>query len=69
MKKIEIKIIGEDGNIFNLLAIARRALKEKYRETQDQAYEDLWQEVSDKVYESKSYDEALMVLQEHFRIT
>ena len=39
MKKIEIQLIGENGNIFNLLSIIRRTLKNLYRETGDEEYE------------------------------
>lgn len=57
--RIKIKLIGEDGNIFNLLAIARRTLKELLLETDDSRYEDIWNKLHDDVTSSDSYDEAL----------
>ena len=61
MKKPVCKLIGEDGNIFNLLAIARRALLE----------DDLIPEANemrDRVMASKSYNEALAIISEYVEI-
>ena len=54
-------LIGENGNIFNLMGIAARVLKEAGM--QDQA-----EEMVAKVTSSQSYDEALRVLMEYVEI-
>ncbi len=61
MKKPKAKIIGEDGNMFNILAIARNALikadlKEKVKTMED------------RVYNSESYDEALCIIMEYVEV-
>ena len=55
MEKPVVKLIGEDGNIFNLLGICIRALKKN-----GQRY--LVPEMVEKVTSSNSYDEALAAL-------
>ena len=55
MEKPVVKLIGEDGNIFNLLGICTRALKRNKQE-------DLVPEMVEKVTSSNSYDEALAAL-------
>ena len=61
MNKIEVKLIGEDGNIFNLLGIASRALK---RNGQRDEAEDM----SERVFKSNSYDVALMIISDYVEI-
>lgn len=61
MNKIEVKLIGEDGNIFNLLGIASRALKRNGQ--RDEA-----EEMSERVFKSNSYDEALMIILDYVEI-
>ncbi|MBQ8999230.1 MAG: hypothetical protein IJ086_11165 [Clostridium sp.] len=61
MTKIEVELIGQDGNIFNLVAIASRALE---RNGQREAAS----EMQDKVYNSSSYDEALMIISDYVEI-
>lgn len=61
MNKIEVKLIGEDGNIFNLLGIASRALKRNGQ--RDEA-----EEMSERVFKSNSYDEALMIISDYVEI-
>lgn len=60
-RKPECKLIGEDGNIFNLLAITRRTLliNNMYNESI---------EVVRRVTSSKSYDEALRIIGEYVEI-
>lgn len=60
-RKPECKLIGEDGNIFNLLAIVRRTLliNNMYNESV---------EVVRRVTSSKSYDEALRIIGEYVEI-
>lgn len=60
-RKPECKLIGENGNIFNLLAITRRTLliNNMYNESI---------EVVRRVTSSKSYDEALRIIGEYVEI-
>lgn len=61
MSKIQVKLIGEDGNIFNLLVIASKELERNGQ--RDEA-----EEMSEKVFESNSYDEALMIISDYVEI-
>lgn len=61
MNKVKCKLIGEDGNIFNLLGIARREMK---RAGQDE----LAKQMTDEVFKCKSYDEALQTLDKYVDI-
>jgi hypothetical protein len=55
--KPKCKLIGKDGNIFNLMAIARRTLiKDGQRDKSN--------EMIEKVKTQNSYDEALAVIME-----
>lgn len=61
MMKPKCKLIGEDGNIFNLLGIASKTLKEA--DLKDKA-----DEMASRVYESNSYLEALAIISEYVDI-
>lgn len=61
-QKPDCPLIGEDGNIFNLMGIAARTLKENGM--QEQA-----QEMKDRITKSGSYDEALNIIGEYVNIT
>ncbi len=61
-KKPNCKLIGEDGNIFNLLGIASRTLCRNGMSEQAK-------EMTDRIYESGSYDEALGIIGEYVNIT
>ena len=52
------KLIGADGNVFNLIGIASKALKRAG--LRDQATE-----MSHRVFNCGSYDEALQIIQEY----
>lgn len=60
--KPDCALIGEDGNIFNLMAIATRTLK-----TYDMA--DRAEEMCSRIKSSGSYDEALCIIGEYVNIT
>ena len=62
MKKPDCPLIGQDGNIFNLLGIASRTLKE--HDMADEA-----SEMRNRVMGSGSYDEALSIIGEYVHIT
>ncbi|MEA3454412.1 MAG: hypothetical protein U9R12_05725 [Candidatus Caldatribacteriota bacterium] len=66
--KPELKIIGEDGNIFNLLAITRRRCRELKKEEPEGNWDQKWKDLNDGVTSSKSYGEALGVFTEYFDV-
>lgn len=53
--KPKVKLVGQDGNIFNILGIASRALKEA-------GYADEAKEMQIEVFASDSYEEALAIV-------
>ena len=55
MNKPKVKLVGQDGNIFNILSIASRALKEA-------GYADEAKEMQTRVFASDSYEEALAIV-------
>ena len=57
----ECKLIGENGNIFNLIGIANKVL----RNNGMKVYAD---EMTDRCFNSGSYDEALNIIGEYVRI-
>jgi len=59
--KPRCKLIGEDGNIFNLIGIAARALRKA-------GLADKATEMSEKIMQSKSYEEALSVIMEYVEV-
>ena len=61
-EKPDCPLIGQDGNIFNLIGIASRTLREHGQAAQAK-------EMMDKVYASGSYGEALAIIGEYVNIT
>lgn len=61
-KKPKCALIGKDGNIFNLMGIASRTLKNN--DMREEA-----KEMIEKVTSSHSYDEALCIIGEYVEIT
>ena len=57
-QKPKSPIIGADGNIFNLVAIASKTLKAS-------GFVNEAQEMSKKVFTSSSYEEALQIITEY----
>lgn len=55
------KLLGQNGNVFNLLAICTIALKEAGLKEQAK-------ELQDKVYASGSYDEALQLMMQYCEV-
>ena len=55
---VKVRLVGENGNVFNLLGVCTRALKKA-------GHGDLANELSEKVYTSKSYEEALSLMCEY----
>lgn len=56
--KPKCKLIGKDGNIFNLVGIASRTLRENG--LRDQA-----SEMQERVFNCGSYDEALSIIMDY----
>lgn len=61
-QKPDCPLIGQDGNIFNLMGIASRTLK-------DNGMNDQAKEMSSRVMSSGGYDEALNIIGEYVNIT
>lgn len=61
-EKITVKLIGEDGNIFNLMGICSRELKKAGQK--DEAN----QLVKDIITDANSYEEALAIISEYVDI-
>ena len=60
--KPDCKLIGEDGNIFNLMARAARTLRENNLSEEAK-------EMRERITSSGSYDEALCIIGEYVNIT
>ena len=60
--KPDCLLIGQDGNIFNLVGIASRSLKRN-------GLSDEASEMAARVYKSGSYEEALGIIGEYVNIT
>lgn len=56
MDKPKAPLIGANGNIFNLIGITARTLK------QNKADQEVIQEFINRVYKARNYDEALMII-------
>ena len=56
------KLVGENGNIFNLMAIAKKALCEAGKQEKSvQMYKKI-------IYEAQSYEEALNIISEYVEV-
>ena len=62
LEKPDCKLIGEDGNIFNLMGLAARTLR--HNGLAEQATE-----MTGRIHECGSYDEALSIIGEYVNIT
>ena len=60
-KKPKCKLIGEDGNIFNLVGIAARTLRQNGMEEQAK-------ELCERLKEQPDYDHALMLIAKYVDI-
>lgn len=57
-KKISVKLIGEDGNIFFIMGKVSRELKRNGQSAEAE-------EMCNRIYECGSYDEALCIVMEY----
>lgn len=60
--KPDCPLIGQDGNVFNLIGMASRTLKDNGMAAEAK-------EMSSRVFASGSYDEALSIIEEYVNIT
>ena len=58
VEKPQVTLVGEDGNVFNLIAICSRALKRV-------GQRDKASEMSARCFSAGSYDEALQIMMEY----
>jgi hypothetical protein len=61
MTKPKCKLIGEDGNIFNLMGIASRTLKRA-------GLEEEAKEMVGRIFKSESYDRALQIIMDYVEV-
>ena len=61
-KKPDCPLIGQNGNIFNLMGIASRTFRKN-------GMADEATEMTERIYRSGSYDEALCIIGEYVNIT
>lgn len=59
--EVVVELIGKDGNVFNLIGLTTRALRQE-------GYSDEAQEFSDGAHKKTSYDEVLNYIQEFVTI-
>lgn len=57
-KKPKAKVIGQDGNVFNLMGICSKALKQAGQKEQSE-------KMTDEIFNSGSYDEALTIMRKY----
>lgn len=62
MKKPKCKLSGQDGNIFNLVGVAKRALEKANMNEQAK-------EMTDRIFKSKSYNEALCIIMKYVEVS
>lgn len=58
---ITVKLIGEDGNVFNIIGIVSKALRRE-------GLGEMAKEYAEKVMKSGSYDEALQITMEYVEV-
>lgn len=61
-EKPDCELVGKDGNVFNLVGLAARTLREN-------DMKDAAKEMTERVYQSGNYDEALGIIGEYVNIT
>ena len=58
---LRVKLTGQNGNVFNLIGIVRKALIEAN-------HKDLAKEMQDRVFKAESYNDALNIMDEYVEI-
>lgn len=59
--EVEVNLVGEDGNIFNLVGLTSKALKRS-------GYKEYAEELNSRLKEQESYDDALNLISEYVEI-
>lgn len=60
-RKPVVQLVGQDGNVFNLLGICSRALKKAGRFEEAKA-------MQERIFKAASYEEALAIMGEYVEI-
>ena len=60
-KKPTAKLVGENGNVFNLIAICKKALEKAGQHEKAK-------EMQNKIFGSGSYDEALAIMMDYCEV-
>lgn len=58
---LQVKVIGEDSNIFNLLGLVTKELKRN-------GYREFAKELPPQIFECNSYDQALAILDKYVEL-
>lgn len=58
---LQVKVVGEDSNIFNLLGLVTKELKRN-------GYRDLAKELPPQIFDCESYDKALTILDRYVEL-
>ena len=61
-EKPRVKLIGEDGNVFNLIGIVQRELR---KAGQHEQAKEVWTRINS---EAEDYDHALRIMQEYVEV-
>ena len=61
MEKPRVKLVGEDGNVFNLIAICSKALKEAGQHENAK-------EMQNKIFRCGSYHEAFVIIMDYCKV-
>lgn len=59
--EVEVNLVGEDGNIFNLVGLTSKALKRN-------GYKEYAEELNSRLKEQESYGDALNLISEYVTI-
>ena len=61
MERAKVKLIGKDGNVFNIIGLVSKALKSNKQKKESD-------EFTVKAFECKNYDEVLTRVQEYVEV-
>ena len=65
MEKPECKLIGENGNVFNLIGIVKRTLRQEGLSEELQSFDS---ELTDMMKNGSSYDDILVLFQKYVEV-
>ena len=61
VKGVKCKLVGENGNVFNLIAIVSKSLRQN-------GFQELEQEFKKLCFAAKSYEEVLFIIQTYVEV-